>query len=174
MEVIELIDYLHELVDTAPKVPISGKVVLDKKELLSILDDIVSYLPDELKKAQWVLGEKDRMLSEAKHQYDSMMKECQDIRRKQIESHDITKEAEVRAHDIINKAQREAKEMMIGSRDYADEVLCTLDKEIEEKGRMLLESMKKDMDGYLTSISKDMINSTKIIRENIKELRNIK
>lgn len=174
MEVMELIEYLQELVDTAPKVPISGKVILDKKELLGILDDVVSFLPDELKKAQWILGERERILQEAKTQYEAMKKESEIIMKKQVENHDVTKAAKIKAQEIIGQAQRDAKLMRLSAREYADEILSQLDKEIEDKGRELINKMKRDMDECLTTISKGMGNSTNEIRSNIKELRAMK
>lgn len=174
MEVMELIEYLQELVDTAPKVPMSGKVILDKKEMNEILEDLVSYLPDALKKAQWVLNEKDRILDEANVRYETTKKETEELIRKQIDNHDIVKEARMKGQEIIALAQREAKIIRLGSRDYADEMLCQLDNEIEARGRELILSMKKDMDEYLSSISEKLEDSTDDIRSNIKELRDMK
>lgn len=174
MEVIELIEYLQELVDTASKVPMSGKVILDKKEINEILEDLVAYLPDALKKAQWVLNEKDRILDEANARYETTKKESQELIKKQIDNHDIVKEAKMQAQEIIALAQREAKIIRLGSRDYADEILCQLNNEIEAKGKEFILSMKKDMDAYLASISENLVDSTSDIRNNIKELRDMK
>ncbi|WP_462392105.1 ATPase [Clostridium cadaveris] len=174
MEVMELIEYLQELVDTAPKVPMSGKVILDKKEMNEILEDLVSYLPDALKKAQWVLNEKDRIIDEANVRYETTKKETEELIRKQIDNHDIVKEARMKGQEIIALAQREAKIIRLGSRDYADEMLCQLDNEIEARGKELILSMKKDMDEYLSSISEKLADSTDDIRSNIKELRDMK
>lgn len=174
MEVMELIEYLQELVDTASKVPMSGKVILDKKEINDILEDLVAYLPDALKKAQWVLNEKDRILDEANVRYETSKKESQELIKKQIDNHDIIKEAKMKAQEIITLAQREAKIIRLGSRDYADEILCQLNNEIEAKGKEFILSMKKDMDGYLSSISENLVDSTSDIRNNIKELRDMK
>ncbi len=174
MEILELIEYLQELIEAAPKVPMSGKVLIDKKEITEILDDLVSYMPDALKKAQWVLNEKDRILEEANSRYEVVKKETEELIKKQIDNHDIVKESKVKGQEIIALAQREAKIIRLGARDYADEILCQLDGEIEAKGKKLIGVIKKDMDEYLSAISDDMINSTNDIRENIKELRNMK
>ena len=174
MDVMQLLEYLQEIVDTASKVPITGKIVLDKKEILEVIDQIVNYLPDEFKKAQWVLTEKERILSEARKEYEVVKKETMEMLKKQVENHDITKEARIRAQEIIAAAQRDAKSMRLGARDYADEILCQLDKELEEKGKIMISNIKKDAEEMMASISEDFTNTTTTIRENIKELRNIK
>ena len=48
--IIELLEYLEELIETSPKVPITGKTIIDKKEFLEVIDQIVNTLPDQLKK----------------------------------------------------------------------------------------------------------------------------
>lgn len=174
MDVMQLLEYLQEIVETASKVPITGKIVLDKKEILEVIDQIVNYLPDEFKKAQWVLTEKERILSEARKEYEVVKKETMEMLKKQVENHDITKEAKIRAQEIIAAAQRDAKSMRLGARDYADEILCQLDKELEEKGKIMISNIKKDAEEMMASISEDFTNTTTTIRENIKELRNIK
>lgn len=174
MDVIQLLEYLQEIVDSSPKVPITGKTMIDKKEVLDIIDQIINYLPDEFKKAQWVLGEKERILNEANKQYETVKKETMDMMKKQVENHDITREAKVMGQEIIASAQRDAKAIRLGARDYADEILCQLDKEIETKGEGMIRSVKNDLDKFVEAVVNDINGTTGTIRENIKELRNMK
>jgi hypothetical protein len=174
MDVVQLLEYLHEIVDGSPKVPITGKVVLDKREVLDIIDQIVNYLPDEFKKAQWVLSEKERILGEANTQYEAVKKETMDMMRKQVENHDITKEAKIIAQEIIASSQRDAKAIRLGARDYADEILCQLEKEIQEKSEAFILEAKSKFDAYVENLVHDVKNTSVTIRENIKELRNMK
>lgn len=174
MDVIQLLEYLQEIVETASKVPITGKIVLDKKEILEVIDQIVNYLPDEFKKAQWVLGEKERILGEAKQEYDSIKAQTIEMMKKQVENHDITKEAKIRSQEIIASAQRDAKAIRLGARDYADEILCQLDKEMDLKSKEVINNIKKDVEEFMEAITGDLSNTSSTIRENIKELRSIK
>ena len=174
MDVIQLLEYLQEIVESSPKVPITGKSMVDKKEVLDTIDQIVNYLPDEFKKAQWVLSEKERILSEANKQYESVKKETIDMMKKQVENHDITREARVLAQEIITSAQRDAKAIRLGARDYADEILCQLEKELDSKGKDMVIALKDDLDKFIESIVDDIKGTSETIRENIKELRNMR
>ncbi|MBU5590856.1 ATPase [Clostridium sp. MSJ-4] len=174
MDVIQLLEYLQEIVDTASKVPITGKIVLDKKEILEVIDQIINYMPDEFKKAQWVLGEKERILGEAREEYENIKEQTMEMMKKQVENHDITKEAQIKAQEIIAAAQRDAKAIRLGARDYADEVLCQLDKEMEEKTKDMMTNIKRDVEEFMKALSEDLSETSSTIRENIKELRNIK
>ncbi|OPJ61769.1 ATPase [Clostridium oryzae] len=174
MDVIQLLEYLQELIEGASKVPITGKILLDKAEVMDIVDQIVNYLPDEFKKAQWLLTEKERILDEANKQYESVKKETMEMMKKQVENHDITKEAQIKAQEIIAQAQRDAKTIRLGARDYADEVLSELDREIEDKTNKMLVTMKQSMETYIQSVAKEVKDNSTKIRGNIKELRSMK
>ena len=62
---------------------------------------MINCLPDEIKKAQWVLGEKERTLAEARKENESVKQETYEMMKKRIENHNIVKEAELRAQEII-------------------------------------------------------------------------
>jgi vacuolar-type H+-ATPase subunit H len=174
MEVIKLLEYLQEIFETSSKVPVTGKILVDKKEVMNIVDQILNYLPDEFKKAQWVVEEKERILGEAIEEASTMKKESMDMLKKQIENHDITKEAKVRAEEVIASAQRDAKSMRLGARDYADEILCQLEKEISERGQVMIGNVKKQLEHFVVSLSEEVSSDLDTIRENIKELRGMK
>ena len=78
-QVIGILDYLRDIVEGASKVPITGKVVVDRKEVLELLDQVINCLPDEIKKAQWVLGEKERILAEARKENESVKQETYEM-----------------------------------------------------------------------------------------------
>lgn len=174
MDVIKLLEYLREIIETSAKVPMTGKVVLDKKETLEIIEKIIAYLPDELKKAQWVVEEKERILSEAIQEAENLKKENLNLLRRQVENHDITKEANARAEEIIASAQRNAKAIRLGARDYANEILNQLDREIADKSNQLIIGLKNDLQQFLADLGSNIDLRTDSIRENIKELRDMK
>ncbi|GAA0085424.1 ATPase [Clostridium perfringens] len=171
VNIIELLEYLEELIETAPKVPITGKSVVDKKEFLEVIDQVINYLPDQLKKAQWVMTEKDRILGDAQKEYETVKRETMEIMKQNIENHDIVKEAKIRANEIIALAQRDAKAIRIGSREYSTEILAQLDREIEEKRNLLIENMQKSFELVAKEIDEDLSKTGSKIKENISELR---
>lgn len=170
-QVIEILDYLRDIVEGASKVPITGKVVVDRKEVLELLDQVINCLPDEIEKAQWVLGEKERILAEARKENESVKQETYEMMKKRIENHNIVKEAELRAQEIIANAQRQAKTIRLGSREYADEILSQLENEITNKREEFLNHMKNNMEKFAIDFTEDLDKATGEIRSNIKELR---
>ena len=173
LNVMELLEYLEEILENATKVPITGKAMIDTKEFEEVIEQIRNYLPDELKKAKWVMGEKDRILEDAQKEYQNVKKETMEMMRQNIENHDMVKEAKLRANEIIALAQRDAKAIRIGSREYSTEILSQLDKEIEEKKLQLIQSMQDSFEKTAKEIDEKMTKSSDTIKENINELRNM-
>ena len=171
LNVMELLEYLEEILENAPKVPITGKAMIDTKEFEEVIEQIRNYLPDELKKAKWVMGEKDRILEDAQKEYQNVKKETMEMMRQNIENHDMVKEAKLRANEIIALAQRDAKAIRIGSREYSTEILSQLDKEIEEKKLQLIQSMQDSFEKTAKEIDENLTQTGTIIKENIAELR---
>jgi len=169
--ILELLEYLEDIVETAPKVPITGKSVIDKKEVLEVIDQIINSLPDQFKKAQWVMNEKDRILKDAQKEYENVKKDTLEIMKRNVENHELVKEAKVRADEIIALAQRDSKAIRLGSREYSTEILAELDKEIEEKRDYLIQSMQKSFEMVAKEIDKNMSETGSKIKENISELR---
>ena len=73
MRIDELIKEIEEIVNTASGVPLTGKVMVEGEEIINILNDIEACLPDEIKQARWIQSEKDRILSEAKKEYEKLL-----------------------------------------------------------------------------------------------------
>ena len=169
--VIELLEYLQDMVENSPKVPITGKAIIDTKEFDEVIDQITNYLPDQLKKAQWVVSEKERILEEAKKEYDMAQKETFEMMKQSLENHDIVREAKIRAQEIIAQAQRDAKAIRIGSRDYSNDILMQLDIEIEKNKSELIKSMQASFEKVAKDIDENLSKTGSRIKENIAELK---
>ena len=169
--VIELLEYLQDMVENSPKVPITGKAIIDTKEFDEVIDQITNYLPDQLKKAQWVVSEKERILEEAKKEYDMAQKETFEMMKQSLENHDIVREAKIRAQEIIAQAQRDAKAIRIGSRDYSNDILMQFDIEIEKNKAELIKSMQASFEKVAKDIDENLSKTGSRIKENIAELK---
>ena len=157
MEVILLLDALEDMLDKAPGIPLSGRSVINKEELQEIVKEIRLKLPDEIKQAQWIKEERQKILMEAKKEAETMKKECEerllsikdersriisDAEREtenlknetdkkiqaMVDENEITKRANEQAKEIILAAKLDAKNIRLGSKSYADEILAELEK----------------------------------------------
>lgn len=127
MNVLKLIDELEDIIDNSSSIPFAGKVFIDKGEILDIIKEIRIQLPDEIKQAQWIKEERQRILIEAQQEADSILQDAKRHIEEMVERDEITKLAQKRGEEIISQAQVNAKEIRIGARQYADELLGGLE-----------------------------------------------
>lgn len=65
MDINELLGRLEEIINEGRAVPFSDKVLVDREKVLEVIDSIRSILPEEIKQANWIKEERNRILIEA-------------------------------------------------------------------------------------------------------------
>ncbi len=127
MDVLELIDRLHDLVQNAKHVPLSSEVRVDKQKLSDLLNELRATIPEELNDARWIVKERQEMLAAAEREAERILGEAQEHQTQLVVEHDLIGQAELASEDIIDDARAEEREIRLGAEDYADEILSTLE-----------------------------------------------
>ena len=78
VNLLVLIDQLEALVEKAPEVPLVGKVLIDADELLDLLDIIRAAVPEEIKRAEAVSSEREKMIAEGQEQVERMIAKAEE------------------------------------------------------------------------------------------------
>ena len=131
MEIMEIIDMMEETIDKAPTVPLSGKILVDKEDILDYIQEMRLVFPDEVKEAKWVKEERERILSEAQSRSDEMIKNAEEKVVQMIDEHEVTKQAVEQANQMVNDAQQKAMEIKTDCDQYADDILNDLEKRLD-------------------------------------------
>lgn len=132
MEIFTLLENLEELMESGQKVPFSTKVMVDIEEFREILEEIRLKLPDDLKQAKWVKEERQRIMSDAEKEANSLLKEAEGKIINMVDEHVITKQALAQKEEIIENANKVSKEISNGTREYADSILQKVEDVLRE------------------------------------------
>ncbi len=68
MDILHLVDRLEELFNNSKPLPLSRNVVVDENAFMDIIDQMRISIPDEVKKAQQIIAQKDRILAQAQEE----------------------------------------------------------------------------------------------------------
>lgn len=131
MELLKLIEDLEDLIEESSGMPFGNKVFVDKKNALEIIKEVRLQLPDEIKQAEWINAERQRILAEAQNEADDIIENTKLYMQEQVESSEIIREAQKQAENIVNQAQNTAKEIRLGAKEYADELLKKVQMNLE-------------------------------------------
>jgi len=130
MDIEQLIDALEDKIDSCTTIPIWGRGIVNKEELLDMIADIRIKFPEEMKQAKWVKDERQRIISDAQKEAAGIIKAAEEKIAIMVNEHDITQQAYEKANQLIDSAQRDAHDIRIGANQYADDVLRALEEEL--------------------------------------------
>lgn len=123
MDALELINELEDIIDKGVAVPFTGRCMLDKEELLEIIQEIRLKLPTDLEQAKWIKAERQNIINDANKEADEIIKVANDKLIAMIDENEITKKAMAAAAEITDSANAEAQAAKSSSYQYADYLL---------------------------------------------------
>ena len=146
MDIVEIVDMMEEAIEKASAVPLTGKVMIDKGELLAYIQEIRLVYPDELMEAKWVKEERQRNLSDHENRAEAIQKNAEETQMQLIDEHEITKAAYEQANELVNAAQQKSIEIKTDTDQYVDDVL----NDVEHRLDLLLRKVREDR-GYFNN-----------------------
>ena len=132
MEILAILETLEDVIEKSVNVPIVGKCLVDKEEILEIIKEIRLKLPDDIKQAKWVKEERQRILLEAQKEANNIIKDAENKIASLVDEHEITQKAYEQANEIVANAQKNAREIRLGTREYADSILDKVEEILKE------------------------------------------
>ena len=166
MTVLDLLDELEDIVDTAPNVPLTGKIMVESSEVLEIVDDIRKALPEDVKQAKWLKDEKERILAEAKEEYEKIIVEAKKQAGFLVDNNDITLKAKKRADSISDAADDYSRVLKLKTYDYLDKMLY----DMQDKVDNLNVKYASQMYEYLEKSFEDINSQLQKNRDELKDM----
>lgn len=132
MEMLTILEALEDLVERGVPIPLTGKCIIDRDEILEKIKEIRLRLPDDIKQAKWVKEERQRILHEAQKEASNIVKSAESRIAELVDENEISKRAYEHANQIVTAAQKNAKEIRMGAREYADSLLSKAEEILKE------------------------------------------
>ncbi|MBI4760803.1 MAG: ATPase [Chloroflexota bacterium] len=150
MDILQLIDRLEELFNESRSIPLTRNVMVDEDRMLDIIDQMRIAIPEEVKRAQQLLGQRDRLLAQAQEEANRTLELARQKADQLIAREVVTQEAIRRAEQIVAQARAEAETIRADADAYAMNSLTQLQDELEQ-------------------ISKQVANGIRLLREELEK-----
>ena len=131
MDILHLVDRLEELFNESRPFPFTKFVIVDEDRMLDIIDQMRVAVPDEMKKAQKLLAERDKVLAQAQEEANRTVKIARDKSEGLVTRDSIVESAQMKATDIIQQAQLDAEQTRKEADQYVMDSLRNLEVEAE-------------------------------------------
>ncbi len=126
-EVEDLLEEAIEILAESRPLPMSNTVKVNRDELVHLLEQAQSRLPEELRAARWLLKERDDFVAKARQEHQDLIEEGRAQVGRMVERQQIVKAAEQRARQIVAEAKEEANTLKRQVEDYCDQRLASFE-----------------------------------------------
>jgi vacuolar-type H+-ATPase subunit H len=131
MDILQLIDRLEELFNESKAIPLTRNVMVDEDRMLDIIDQMRIAIPEEVKKAQQLLGQRDRVLAQAQEEANRTLDLARQKADQLLSKDMVMQEAQRRADQVLAQARAEAENIRADADDYVIQSLTQLQEELE-------------------------------------------
>ena len=114
---------LREVVLNARPMPLSASSMLNKEELLGLIDEANVRLPEELRAARWLLKEREEFLAKVRREGDEILELARARAERLVQRTEVVRTAEQRARHLVETAREETRRMRRETEDYCDQKL---------------------------------------------------
>ncbi|MDR1800381.1 MAG: ATPase [Lachnospiraceae bacterium] len=171
----QIIEEIEDYIDSCKFQPLSNsKIVVNKDQLDELLRELRMKTPDEIKRYQKIIANKDAILADAKQKADSMLEQAKIHTDQLVSEHEIMQQAYTQANaivttatqqaqEILDKATTDANDIRVSAMQYTDDLLANAENILGNT----LETYNSRFDGLLTSLQQNY----EIIRNNRAELQ---
>ena len=170
----QIIEEIEEYIDSCKFQPLSTtKIIVNKDQMDELLRELRMKTPDEIKRYQKIIANKDAIIADAQAKAESMIQEAQITTKELVSEHEIMQRAYAQANDIVlaateqaqqilDNATNDANDIRIGAMQYTNDLMATAEGIIGHT----LDSYTTKYDGLVNSLRE----CYEIVRANRAEL----
>ncbi len=133
MKIASMIAQLEELIEASPRAKFGGgKRMVDADAMLDLLGDMKVTIPEDIRRAQSVLLDEAALMTLARDEAESIRANAEREFEARVSEHAILSEVQRRADELLTKAEDSARQIVQGSRQYADNILIDIQRYLHD------------------------------------------
>ena len=142
-DLCDLLEHLRELVETARSMPLSNSAIVNRDEVLELLDETMERLPEELRQARWLLKEREEFLEKVQREGDDILEAARVRAERMVQRTEIVRAAQQTARKTVEDANDEARRLRLEAEDYCDQKLAAFEIVLDRTMKTVLAGREK-------------------------------
>lgn len=138
-----LLRRVAEIIGNARPMPLSASVMVNKDEVLELLENAIERLPEELRQARWLLKERDEFLAKVQREGDDILDAARARAERMVQRTEIVRTAQHTARVTVENADAEARRLRHEAEDYCDQKLAQFEIVLERTTKMVRAGREK-------------------------------
>jgi len=131
MDILHLIDRLEEILNESRPIPLTHTVLVDEDKVLDLIDQMRVSIPEEVKKAQQLMAQRDRLIAQAQEEANRTVNLARDRSNELVERDQVVQAAYTQAEQIKLQAIADGDAIRREADEYVLETLRNLEMEME-------------------------------------------
>jgi cell division septum initiation protein DivIVA len=143
MDIQQLVDRLEEALNSSTRLPMSAYVLVNEDNVYNIIDQMRVAIPEEVKRANRIEAEKDRVLAQANEEADRIRELAKQEAAELVKRDAIMASAQQRADNILERSRRDAEALRRDADVYVIDVLTKLEEDLLRSLAVVRNGMRK-------------------------------
>lgn len=170
----QLIDEIETYIDHCKYQPLSNtKIIVNKDEIDELLRELRSKTPDEIKRYQKIITNKEAILNDARQKAQALIDEATVHTNELINEHEIMQQAYAQANEVVSSAARQAQEVLDRATNEANSMKAAAvqytDQLLAEVEQILMKSIDSTNSHYESLLS-ELTNYCETVKSNRADL----
>lgn len=165
----QIIEEIEEYIDGCKVKPLSNgtQIIVNREEIDELLTELRTKTPDEIKRYQKIISNKEAILADAKTKADEIIAQAQVQTSELISEHEIMQQAYAQANEVVMIATKQAQEILdnatndanairLSAITYTDDMLKAMEDVIAssiETAKARTDNLVNSLQGYLDIIT---------------------
>jgi cell division septum initiation protein DivIVA len=159
MDILYLVDRLENLIAGSRKMPLVNQILIKEGDILNIVDQMRTSIPDEIKQARRIIQEKERILAQAQADATTLLTRAREETERAMNREGLLQAAEARSHELVRQAEEQAHAVIEKAEEHSELIKSGADNYVAETLRNLkdhMASIEMDISRSIISIEKGL------------------
>jgi len=159
LDILYLVDRLENLIASSHRIPLTNQIRIKEVDILNIVDQMRTSIPDEIKQARRVIQEKERILAQAQADASTLLARAREETERAMNREGLLRAAEARSQEMVQQAEEHSQAVVRRAEEQNERLKTDADTYVAETLRNLkdhLASIEMDISRNILSIEKGL------------------
>jgi cell division septum initiation protein DivIVA len=133
----QLVRRVIDIIATARTIPLSSSPMINRDEVIELLEEALNRLPEELRHARWMLKEREEFVAKTRREADDILDAARAQAERMVQRTEVVKAAEMRARQIVDAAEADSRRMRHETEDFCDQRLASFENVLQKVTRVV-------------------------------------
>lgn len=118
-----LVRRVVDIIATARTIPLSNNPVINRDDIIELLEDALRRMPEEMRTARWMLKERDEFIAKTRREAEEILEAARVEAERMVQRTEVVRASEARARQVSEAAESDARRLRHETEDFIDQRL---------------------------------------------------